>query len=394
LAAALSPQVFEDTNQLLTRCGLKLKRLLLRPFCLAAALDGQKQNEAARLLVAVVDRTAEMVLVHGGRVHLSRSVLLSGDPAGPQLNELKTELQRTLVMASRALPDHEPVVVAAGWGASAEQLAQIAEQVQRQITKYAAESNRSVECSGKCQSAMNSGELLAAIGAVSTLDSKGDAWTGIDFASPRRRIEKKRDWRQLALWGGLAAALIVTLAGIAWWLVNDQTQTITRLRGELETLKKNNETQGNRPGVDQIVGEVTEIDEWQRGQIDWLEELNELSNRMYTADETMVDSLTADYRNGEVVIALKGHVKNVAVGSDLKSSLVKRPYMFTEGPTREDAKASDYPWSYEYALRRQVSDLDVAGMINDRVRALRDTPATTADPTSPETPAAAEPPEK
>ncbi len=370
LAAAISPQAYDEVNKLLTSCGLKLKRLLLRPFCLATAVDQDDPTAAARLLVLVVDQTAELVLVHAGRVFMSRSVLLSGAEPALQWQELKAEIQRTLIMTGRAMPDKEIALVAAGWSASEADQAEFAAMLERPFKKLSANTNKWVECAPKCAAFVESGELLPALGALAA--ASRDKWLGIDFASPRRRVEKKRNWRQIAVWSGLAAALIVCLLALTWMMLADQKKSVERLQTQLATLKQANETQGNRPGVDQIIGEVAEIDNWQRGQIDWIEELNELSNRLSTADETMVDSMSADFRQDDIVIVLKGHVQSVGVGADLKSNLVKRPYMLNEGRSAQDTKSQDYPWSYEYTLKRSLDDVDVASQINQRIRDAND----------------------
>lgn len=394
LAAAISPQAFDEVNKLLTTAGLKLKRLLLRPFCLATAVDQDDPAASARLLVIVVDQMAELVLVHAGRVFMSRSLLLGGAGPEPQWQELKGEIQRTLIMAGRALPEKEITLVAAGWPASPGQQTEFAASLDRAFKNLSANTNKWVDTAAKCSPLVESGELLPALGALASLSR--DQWLGIDFASPRRRVEKKRNWRQIAVWAGLAAGLLLCIFALAWMMLADQKKSIERLQSQLNTLRQANETQGNRPGVDQIVGEVAEIDNWQRGQIDWIEELNELSKRLNTADETMVDSMSADFRQDDVVVVLKGHVQNVGVGADLKSNLVKRPYTLTEGPTREDTKSQDYPWSYEYTLRRTLDGVDVATQINDRIRELRDAstadsgtqspPATETSPTTPSAP--------
>ena len=149
--------------------------------------------------------------------------------------------------------------------------------------------------------------------------------------------------------GGLALAASLLLIIFGWSSLGKKQTEINDLTKTLDRLSANNAGDANRPSVDQIVGEVGAIDEWKLRDVNWLGELKQLSDRMLTPDDIMVDSLTASAGRGTPQLVMKSRVKSVPKENELLASLRGRPYVLN--PDRSEEKSDkDYPLGLDLRL--------------------------------------------
>jgi hypothetical protein len=128
----------------------------------------------------------------------------------------------------------------------------------------------------------------------------------------------------------------------AWSSLNAKQDTIDKLTKTRDRLTKNNGGDDRRPGVDQIIGEVGTIDQWKLRDINWLGELKQLSDRMLTPDDIIVDSLTASAGRGMPRIDMKSRLASIKKENELVSSLRTRPYS-PSLKRSEEGSDKDYP---------------------------------------------------
>jgi hypothetical protein len=193
----------------------------------------------------------------------------------------------------------------------------------------------------------------------------------LDFSKPRRKAVRKTNYRKLALWSGQAAAMLIACGITGWMTLSSQAIKIARLEAQLTNLKKDNESSGQRPGVEQIIGEVKLIDDWQRDNINWLEEIGEISNRLLTADDAMVGQFTGQLGRNGAEIKLRGRTTLRETNTKLKTNLANRPYKVNEGRSEVSGGTADYPVQFDYGLQMDRVKIDVPKSISDRIRADR-----------------------
>lgn len=380
LAGAMPPQPGQEVRQLCEQAGLKLHRLLLRPFCTAQALIPANAPKPV-LLVHDLGDEVELTLAHGRKIYLTRTVKLSEHEPEQRLAELVREIQRSHLLATKSVVGRTiGETLVATPPAKREPLSKLLANVDIGPVQLIDVCQVIAEQGGTLD-ATEAERFVAHYGAGLGLIQRG--WPGLDFAAPRRKLEKKTDYRRVALWAGLAATLLFGAIGTAWYLLAQQTNRIALLDNEFSQLKKANDDLG----VDQIVGEVELIDNWEKSNVNWLEELREVSQRLLTADEAMVGYLKAELGRTGPEIILKGKLNKRETNTELKSNLAERPYQVEQRKNVMVSESKDYPFEFEYALLLDQSGVNVAQQIGQRIRDLAaggpNNPTPGQPPTSP-----------
>jgi hypothetical protein len=386
LAGALPPVPGQEVRQLCEQAGLKLHRLLLRPFCTAQALIPANAPKPV-LLVHDLGEEVELTLAHGRKIYLTRTVKLSEHDPAQQLAALVREIQRSHMLATKSVVGRTiGETLIATVPAKREPLSKLLANIDIGPVQLIDVCQVIAEQGGTLD-ATDAERFVAHYGAGLGLIQRG--WPGLDFAAPRRKVEKKTDYRRVALWSGLAATLLFGAIGTAWYLLSLQGNRIALLEQEFTQLKKANDDLG----VDQIVGEVELIDNWEKSNVNWLEELREVSQRLLSADEAMVGYLKAELGRTGPEIVLKGKLNERETNTLLKSNLAERPYQVEQRKNVMTTDSKDYPFEFEYALLMDRSGVDVAQRIGQRIRELAAGPATNPGPGQSPEPAATQAPQ-
>lgn len=362
IAATLHAEAATVANGLASGLGLRLKRILVRPWCVAHSVVHQLNPEHICLLVEDVGESVEMTLWNEGHLMLTRTFRTGESTDESAQTAIADELQRTLMVSARAKAGRvvdDLVVIGDSSRLSLEQNKNFPK-----IIRVVPASTRSHAGKGSGRDAVFSAHR----GALNFLEKPaGDM---LDFQNPRRVVKKQTDWKRVGLWA--SAAVIIVLGSLigAWLMLASQSRTIARMESELAELKKANEPDGKRPGVEQIMGEVGTIDNWMANSVNWLDEMQQISDRMMTPDDAIVDDMRMESGEATSKIAMKGHLAQNETGTEVKTSLASRPFSVDPGPTKIDAKSKDYPVMFEYSLGRDLDTAGAIGKISDRAREL------------------------
>jgi hypothetical protein len=190
----------------------------------------------------------------------------------------------------------------------------------------------------------------------------------VDFLNPRKTVVKTIDRKRTTIYAGLAVALVLLAIACAWWVLSSQDKKLETLNNQLAQIIRQNEGQNGRPGVDQIIGEVGRIDDWVVWDVDWLDELSQISQRFMTPDDAIVDNFTAELANDSAQVTLKGRMAEIDTGAELKSELATRPYTVKSGRTLRLDDDSDYQLSIEANLALERDRAEVIRNINELAR--------------------------
>ena len=171
----------------------------------------------------------------------------------------------------------------------------------------------------------------------------------VDLLSPKRvviRHPERNRW--LAIAGMvLAASLLMIIFG--WSSLSKKHQKIRELTQKLDRIATSNAGKGNRPGVGQIIGEVGEIDQWKLHDINWLSELKQLSDRMLTPDDIIVNKLRVSAGRGIAQLNMNNRVASIKKENDLLTSLVTRPYEVNNKLSKAES-SKDYPLGHDLSV--------------------------------------------
>ena len=289
LAAATSPVVIAKAKKLSEQCGCSFKQLMLRPLSTIALTlaSAPSLRDQAMLIVSVVGDEIDLVIADRGSVGLMRTARLpQGDPSFRQ-KALAAEIKRTRIASESQTPAVKPVHLVL-WGdiGTGTGLAQgLAEQTGMSITELSLP--KSVELRGAAAKGINEVERFAPV--VGLLHhALHPEFPSIDFMNPRKRVEKKKPIREMAIAGVCAAAL---LGFGGWWYYSEHarlSETIAGLKSESKDLDAT------------VAISKKKIEEWEKirkfmqSDIQWLDQLVLLSDKALSADELIFGETTLD----------------------------------------------------------------------------------------------------
>jgi len=346
LASAISPNVSERIEKIIEPTGLKLTRMVLRPFAIMDLLQEKTSDSIARLVVNPGDQFTDIVVAKGNQTISTRSIRMSANHSADQRSQLLlSEVRRTLATAKRQLDGAqvESVVLLDDEKTNRHLVGNLRERlkIEVEIVDPMAGLKRTGQAKGDLSSPWQYSPLL---GTLLTFDS--DQGPPIDFLNPSRRQEVVTDNSRWWIYGSLAGLAALMAFVFGWWTLSSQTAEIAQLEKDLVAALESNETQQ----IDAILGRTAVIDKWQKANVHWLNEIDELSTRFLTADEAIVSNFNAAIRRNKPSIEVFGRVASNEEDSKLFQSLEARPY--TVDLTKSDVGEgdADYPYTFGKSL--------------------------------------------
>lgn len=359
LASAVSPQLMDQTKQVVDGAGLKLSKMVLRPYSTCELFRAELGDHKVRMIIDPNDEQVDLTLVIGTELLATRTVPTPKDYESEDVaRKLVGQIRRTITSTSGLLEGgqlEEFLIV--GAETRLPHMKQLLNENFEQTVTFVDPYTTAPGISDVAKNMPEHPDRFAALIGALIREASSQAHT-IDFVNPRRPIAGNRNRSRALLWGGMAAALLICMSLVGWWLLSSQDARIAELNQDLTGLRNINKGDRNLPGVDQITGEVNLIDEWQNKNINWLDELYEFSKRFETPDDAIVDSMMLSANEKIVGLTIKGRVNSIATGSVLKNNLTGRPYLVTAGRTEEQPDDKDYPIKVESMSVELTTDLN------------------------------------
>lgn len=369
LATAMSPQVLSQIQTISDEAGLRLARVLLRPYCLVEMLAERLDDSLVRLVVDPCGDQLDLTLTSGGQLLATRSLMLDISSRKPDVvKRVAGEVRRTLASFANALPgDKVDEILLVG---NPDRLVDLGEALRADLgidVEYL-DPLAQVNLAGEAKKFQpDDTESFAPLVGALIREAAGQRHM-LDFLNPRKAETRQRDMRRTYLFGGLGAAAAICVLFLGWWLLKTQDDRIDVLTRQLGEIRLVNEGEANRPGVEQITGEVGLIDQWQEKNIFWIEELYQVSDRALSPDEVILDSLIMSASDRGVSLSMKGRLRDAEVAAVFKSKLVERPYLVQGGGIEAIPDDPDYRVKFDEVLRLATDLQAVVDAINERAR--------------------------
>jgi hypothetical protein len=175
----------------------------------------------------------------------------------------------------------------------------------------------------------------------------GAAWDFLNDKLPINLLAPKRPPKAanpMVRWAAIGAAAAMVLAIGTYFLLSDVAQLsdeVTKFETELVDLKKL--TAKYQEKADQ----VTTIENWLSDQVDWVDELNTLSQRLPDGRNATVRRLTASANSGNAVIDLAVQVAKQETISQFEGSIRSAKYGVTSKQISQNPESEEYPWQFE-----------------------------------------------
>lgn len=344
-AAAMSAEHLQQIMSACAGAGLKPRRVLLRSYALASLLPRLvAAPEPVCMLVSRVADEVDLVVLVDGKAEYLRTVRL---PSGPDSEKAKgrliSEIQRTAtVVLEEEVNRAVASVYVVGRAPDQEETARlIGEELSlpvHVIDPFARLGIPEASAPSDCN-------RFAGLVAMILEEAAGGA-PAIDFLHPRRTA--RRTGRQRPLTVVAAGILVLALTGgyYAWdtlSAVDAENQALSRQLKELNALMK-------RAGDHSKLAAA--VRDWEAGDVNWLDELRDLSIRFPTGRDMIVlrTSMTSDQRGGGGDIELQGVVREPSVVLHMESNVRDKFHEVRSRRVQERIRDKSYAWHFESSM--------------------------------------------
>jgi Tfp pilus assembly PilM family ATPase len=345
LASAIAPEVSRRVEKIIEPSGLKLKQLVLRPFAIMDLIQQKTSDGKSRLVVNPGDNFTDIVVTKGAQTVSTRSIRIpAGRTADQRSQQLISEVRRTIASSRRQLGTAkiDGLVLLDDEKPNRHLVGNLGERLGIDIDVV--NPFDGLHRIGQAKDAIDSPWKFTPL--LGSLAHHGSEHVpAIDFLNPTRKEEVVVDRSRYWLYGSFAALAAAATIMFGWLILRQQKADIAHLEQKHIDLLKMNEDNG----VEKILGRVGTIDDWEKENVSWLHELDEMSKLFLTADEVMVSRLDAAIRRGGPSIEVAGKIVSTKEDSELFGSLESRPYKVVPNKS-ERSEDKDYPYTFGSSL--------------------------------------------
>jgi Tfp pilus assembly PilM family ATPase len=339
LAATVPPQVITDLQQICTALEAPPAHFVLRSFASVSFYHRCAPDARCRLLVELFSDEVDLTVAAAGQVVLLRSVRL---PSEARATALVGEIRRTLAAVRNQLADQVvDAVTLVGSDAELGDLpATLREQLGLEVTSFDPCSAAGLTPAMRASLPAGGGRFGALLGMVH--DAAENLPHGIDFLNPRRR-PKPPDRRRRYVWVAAAAAslLILIVGGLVWQI----QQGSSRIKALQESSKA---MDPDLKEVQEMQADVQVIDTFVAGNVNWLDQLHDLSNEFPPPSDAMVDVATfQSLSGGGGEMFLDGYVRDPGVIEQLESKLRREGRRVSGSGTQFEERQPELRWGFK-----------------------------------------------
>ena len=340
-AAVLRPETNDFIQELAKGLDNKPSQIVLRPLAVASLFDRLTgEDHSKSLLLNWVDPDVDLSILENGQVQFSRTVRLSNSSqSNDRVEKLFDEVRRTLAVAPVDASDESDVQHVYLFG-DANRMQRISERLAEQLKLPVSlldplvgiQLSRNVDLI----------EVYRYTALIGILRDFAESSPPIDFVNPNRPPEPTRYGRKVALYGTVAA---VALWLIVWQLGSELSlaqSEYDEVANELERQTQLLEKISSRSGT------VDAIERWQNEEINWLAELQELSERFPDPGKAVVQRMSmSDSNNGIGVISMSVRRNDAAQIASLESELRDEFHDVVSRRISQAAEGSQFPFQFE-----------------------------------------------
>jgi len=350
LAVGISPELQGQITEAVEPSGLKIKHIVMRPYAAIDLIRGDNSTDQFRLIIDPNGDTTDMTIVEGTKLLATRTVRIPMSyDANRRSDSLLSEVRRTLASSRKTL-GQKKVSSVVMFGSAKEN-----KPLEGNLKSHLELEMEFVDplAYTKAASSLKQPPSIERYGALmGALKQQGAGHPhAIDFVNPRRAVVVNKDYSKWYLYGGVAlASLLLAMFG-CWWVLSGQSKQNRDLQAQLNTLKAKNDGRNGDPKVEQILGEIEQIDKWKLAEVNWLEELYQYTKCSLTPDDAIVDLFDAEIASrsdAAARVVVDTRLSAVKKGSELIDSLGDRPFVVKT--TRDGYSDADKTYPVELKL--------------------------------------------
>ncbi len=344
--------------------GWRLQGIKLRHLASIQLLQRQVALAASprSVMLSVSGKDADLVVFSQGQVVFVRTIPLAAESDAPLLAEkLKLEIQRSLLVATpppNETENTESPIFILGNDVELNELVRTLDmewpgqiRVVDPFVSFHRIGNQSLE---------SASQYAAVLGAA--LES--NPATTIDFRKPKCGQKNWSGYRRVAVYAVLGCLVLAGLIGSAWQQVNEARQQNAELKRELADVEEQIASLKKRTAI------VDYVSQWQRDDINWLEEFRGLSLRMPSRSQTQVRSMSMSTSTGRKgLITMNLRASSEAAIAEFEKSVRDEFHQVRTNQLSQTAQETDFPWQFGAAIT--VTPRDRQQLAEDRLLADR-----------------------
>lgn len=344
VSAALlaAPYVVEMESQLAGTRNKPHSLLLRRPALVSLASRVAELEGVTTLLVSRTRSEVELSVVVEGRDVFSRYFRLPEGNTDGLTDRLMAEITRTLTAAPQELiGPHgvEQVYIFGPPGEYDELLELLRGELEVQAEAVDAFAELDVAPGDIPADSSKYASLLA------MLMDEAHGSHAIDFLNPRRPPRQNNRWKVVAIGGGLAAAAALALGLHSWMTISQIKAENLELYAEVKTLDQSVKKA-------QAIGKRVEaIAAWRTREVNWLDELRDLSIRAPSQRDVVVGRMSM--RPGQSTVGridLQGVMRDSNVLVKLETGIRDEYRTVRSRQIRERLSEEDFTWLFETSV--------------------------------------------
>ncbi len=348
-AFAVDGTTIEQVNSESAKAGLKPCALVYRPLSSVTLLQRLvPQSLRTMVLVTLHDREADLSIVRNGRLLYTRTArLVESNNLGDVAAQLAVEVRRSLAAASLTADPEEQHLYVFGAFDDGEQLVQdLAEELALPASLLDPLHREHVEGTQPASVA----RMAPLIGMI---HEHFDGAHPLDFLHPKQPPPPPNYYRL----GAVCAAAVLALVGIGAYYLWDVRQQAAVEIAELRTSLDN--TNAKLEKVKQKQAVVDAVWRWETDNVNWLDELYDLTQRFPSGRDAIIRRLTISPGGAEeLVMDLFVQVRDPAIVTQLGDQLRDAFHDVRNKGVSEQSSSTDYPWQFETRITLRKRDVD------------------------------------
>lgn len=347
LAAAISPEQVTQIKATCAAAELTPKRLVLRPFAAASLLRRHDRDVAqpCRLMVDLLTDEADLTVLDGKHVLLMRTVrLASSDEVAVLAKSLLGEIRRTIAASTNQLHGRRvEKIILCGEGRDQATIKLLVEQeLSLQVEVFSPFDDLTLATELQKNRPQHSGRFAPLLGML--VDEACGAAHAIDFLHPRKKPEVVNTRRRNLLIGATLGAMALAAVLLVMIQLESLDSEMTRLRSKNGGMKSKVAVAVKQKQATAAVQEFVDSD------INWLNELQNLSRQLPPPEDILITQLSAGTRvprGGE--IAIEGYTREPALITEIQQRLrVDNRKVISKGGQDDIRREKDkYRWRFD-----------------------------------------------
>jgi Tfp pilus assembly protein PilN len=349
LAATVEPRLVRRIQEVCSRVHLRLVRLGIRPFA-AAGMFLRRVGAAdagAQLLVGLFSDEADLTLLVGDRIVLSRCARLHADPLQDDMgaDDLLGQIRRTIAAGQGLLgAQRVDTVVLCGGG---EKVARLAERLRADLRQTVTLFDLAdLPAVSPVLATASADQLAASIPLLGSLEEyAAGVQPALDFLHPRRRPAppSRRPYVLAAL--GVIGVLLGGMIVYGYSHDLAMREEIRQLQARLKTLEAEDRQMAA------LESRVNELAQWETESINWLEELYQIATKLPPSQEMMLRQLKCSAATDGGQIEFDGLARSLDAIRQAESNLQDNTRALASKSKSELSNPQHYRYEFRSMMR-------------------------------------------